>query len=140
MSNTKFVLNGNVVDALEIEDDSIIEVMGRKWMVVNDSVSYEDLYEDEDEDDNGIDIMFVLLSDDDLESLKKNNRLAELKMGDNAIWVRYNCGIVYVYEYYFYEEEDGDFNGYMPFESVDAAMKWCSEHTNEEIHQLLSQE
>lgn len=108
-------------DILNTED-----IIDGRWMVVNDSTDCE------------VNIRFTYLTDKELESLKTCGVIPELKPNENAIWICCEHGDVFVCECYYYSDGE-DFNGYKHFESVTEAMEWCEEHTNEEIHRILSE-
>lgn len=118
------VIKGKEYDILELKDDDIIN---ERWIVANDSTSDE------------VCIRFCYLTDKDLESLKVCNLLADRKPNENSVWINYENETVFVDEYYHYGADREDFNGYKEFESITAAMEWCEEHTNEEIHRILSE-
>lgn len=117
------IIKGKEYDVLELKDDDIIN---ERWIVANDSTSDE------------VCIRFCYLTDKDLESLKNHKILTPLEPNENSVWVCCEHGDVFVCECYYYPDGE-DFNGYKHFESITEAMVWCEEHTNEEIHELLSE-
>lgn len=117
------IIKGKEYDVSQLKDDDIIN---ERWMVANDSTDYE------------VNIRFTYLTDKDLELLRTRGFLLELELNENAIWVCCKHGDIFVCEYNYYPDGE-DFNGYKHFESVTEAMVWCEEHTNEEIHKLLSE-
>ena len=114
-------IKGKEYNVLNTED-----IINERWMVVNDST------------DEDVCIRFTYLTDKDLESLRVHGVIPDLEPNENAIWVCCEDGDIFVCEYYNYDTNENDFNGYKHFESVTDAMEWCEEHSNEEIHQLLS--
>ena len=117
------IIKGKEYDVLQLKDDDIIN---GNWIVANDSTSDE------------VCIRFCYLTDKDLETLKTCGYLPELEPSENSVWVCCEDGDIFVCEYYYYPDGES-FNGYKHFEYVTEAMTWCEEHTNEEIHKLLSE-
>lgn len=115
------IIKGKEYDTLNTED-----IIDERWMIVNDSTDYE------------VNIRFTYLTDKELESLKTCGVIPELEPNENSIWICCEHGDIFVCECYYYPDGE-DFNGYKHFESVTEAMEWCEEHTNEEIHGLLSE-
>lgn len=111
-------INGIEFDELNLKDN---QVVNKRWMVVNDSV-----------DNTEISVKFLLLADKDFDLIESFGYLKELKDDENAIWIAYENGIIFAYEYI-----NGDFNGYKEFDSIDEAMKWCENHSKEKLHDLF---